>query len=106
MTAVNPLEIIKKHGKAAVDRHLERIGHDPAAAGRIDGLRVTPEDQIDEVVSRRGKKYAKCHIPAQYKYWLGNDGSCTRGDRAFAGTDVMLDTEGQPMLDKRAEALG
>jgi len=36
-------------GGAAVDRHLVRVGHDPAATGRIEGLRITPEDQIDEV---------------------------------------------------------
>ena len=54
--------------------------------------------KVDDVVVKDGRKYAKCHVEPQYKTWLDGGGNIVRGEQVFAGTNVVLDTQGKPVL--------
>ena len=78
-------------GGGAVDRHLSRLG---LTTERIDGLRVTPEEQIDEVVAVLAGRVNKALVGALNR--------CAGGSPAVGvclGDGGMTEVEMHPMGD-------
>lgn len=69
-------------GGAAVDRHLERLG---IRSERREGIRITPREQIDEVVAVLGGRVNKAIVGALQRLGMPAAGLCL-GDGGTART--------------------